>query len=67
MTNQQAAETGVAMAAKIAPPATVAGASLAGIHVSEWVLWLTLFYTVLMILHKLWTMGKEAWEFWGKR
>ena len=55
------------MAAKIAPPATIAGASLAGIHVSEWVLWLTLVYTVLMILHKLWQMGKEAWEFWGKK
>lgn len=52
------------MAAKIAPPATIAGASLAGIQVSDWVMWATLIYTILMIVHKLWKMGFEAWEFW---
>lgn len=52
------------MVAKVAPPATIAGASLAGVHVSDWVLWATLFYTFLMIAHKLWKMGLEAREFW---
>lgn len=55
------------MVAKVAPPATIAGASLAGISISEWVLWATLVYTVLMIAHKLWKMGIEAREFWLDR
>lgn len=64
--NHQDYETGAAMVAKVAPPATVAGASLAGVHVSDWVLWMTLVYTILMICHKLWQMGLEAWRFWKK-
>jgi hypothetical protein len=63
----QEVETGAAMVAKVAPPATIAGASLAGISISEWVLWATLVYTVLMIAHKLWKMGIEAREFWLDR
>jgi len=53
MTTHTTAETGVAMAAKAAPPASISIATLAGVQVSELVLWATLIYTVLMIGHKI--------------
>ena len=40
------------MAAKAAPPAGVSLATLMGVPVSELVLWATLLYTMLMIVHK---------------
>jgi len=52
MTDHQT-ETVTAVAAKVAPPATVSLATVAGYQVSELVLWATLIYTVLMIGHKL--------------
>ena len=58
-TTHHAAESGAAIAAKAAPPATVSIATLAGYQVSEILLWATLFYTVLMICHKLWVMYKD--------
>lgn len=61
---QHQAETTTAMVTKLAPPAGVLGAQIAGIHVADWIQWLTLIYIVLLIIHKLWAMGKEAWEFW---
>jgi len=57
--SQQAAESGVALVAKAAPPATVSLATLAGYQVSELLLWATLIYTVLMIGHKLYTIYKD--------
>ena len=56
------AETGATLLAKAAPPATVSLASMAGIPVSEIVLWATLFYTVLMIGHKMWQIWKDIRE-----
>jgi hypothetical protein len=53
MTTHTTAETGVAMAAKAAPPASISIATLAGVQVSELVLWATFIYTVLMIGHKI--------------
>jgi hypothetical protein len=53
-------ETTTAIVAKIAPPATVSIATVAGYQVSELVLWATLIYTVIMILHKLWQIYKEV-------
>ena len=47
------------MASKAAPPVTVSIATLAGIQVSEILLWATLVYTVLMIGHKLWQIYRE--------
>lgn len=47
------------MAAKAAPPATVSIASLAGVQVSEILLWATLIYTVLMIGHKVFQIYKD--------
>lgn len=56
------AETGATLIAKAAPPATVSLATMAGVPVSEIVLWATLFYTVLMICHKLWQIWKDIRE-----
>lgn len=53
MMSDHQAETVTAVAAKVAPPATVSLATVAGYQVSELVLWATLVYTVLMIGHKV--------------
>ncbi len=58
-TSQQSAETAADMAIKAAPPATVSAATLAGVPVSELVLWATLLYTLLMICHKTLTIYRE--------
>lgn len=58
MTDHQS-ETVAAVAAKVAPPATVSLATVAGYQVSELVLWATLIYTVLMIGHKLYQIYKD--------
>ncbi len=58
-TSQTAAETVGGIAAKVAPPATVSIASVAGVQVSDLVLWATLIYTSLMIGHKVWQITKE--------
>ena len=58
-TTHHTAETGTAIAAKAAPPATVSLATLAGFQVSEILLWATLIYTVLMIGHKVWQIYKD--------
>ena len=47
-----AAESASAMIAKAAPPASISLATIAGVQVSDLVLWATLIYTVLMICHK---------------
>ena len=56
----QAAESGVAMAAKSAPPISVSLATIAGMPVSDLVLWGTLLYTVLMISHKLLMIWRDV-------
>jgi hypothetical protein len=58
-TTQSTAETGVTLFAKAGPPASVSLATLAGVQVSELVLWATLIYTLLMIGHKLIAIYKE--------
>lgn len=58
--SQQLTESGAAIAAKAAPPATVSLATLAGYQVSEILLWATLIYTVLMIGHKLYQIYKDV-------
>ena len=47
------AESVADMAIKASPPASVSIATLAGIQVSEILMWATLVYTLLMIGHKL--------------
>jgi hypothetical protein len=56
---QHSTESGVALAAKAAPPVSVSIATVAGVHVSEILLWATLIYTVLMIGHKLYQIYKD--------
>ena len=58
-TTHTTAETGVTLVAKAAPPASVSLATLAGYQVSELVLWATLIYTTLMIVHKILSMYKD--------
>lgn len=59
-TTQHATESGVAIVAKAAPPVSVSIASVAGIQVSEILLWATLIYTVLMIGHKVYAIYKDV-------
>lgn len=60
MTQQyQHGETVAVAAAKLAAPVTVTSVTLAGIHLQDWVLMLTLVYTVLMICEKLWKWCRE--------
>lgn len=59
-TTHQAAESGIAIAAKAAPPVSVSIASVAGYQVSEILLWATLIYTVLMIGHKVYAIYKDV-------
>lgn len=61
-TTHQTAETGVALVAKATPPVSVSIASIAGIQVSEILVWATLIYTVLMIGHKLYSIYKDVTE-----
>lgn len=62
--SQQSAETGGTMAAKAAPPIAVVGANIAGWNVPDIVQYITLAYVSLMLLHKMWHMGLEAYRFW---
>lgn len=56
---EQITESGTVIAAKVAPPATVSLATLAGYQVSEILVWATLIYTVLMIGQKLYQIYKD--------
>ena len=60
MTNEHTTEGAAAIVAKVAPPVTVSLATVAGYQVSEVLLWATLIYTVLMILHKIYQIYKEV-------
>ncbi len=57
-------ESAGAILAKLAPPASVTVASVAGMQISDIVLWATLIYTLLMIVHKMISMAQEitAWR-----
>ncbi len=53
-------ETAATVTAKVAPPVGVSLATVAGLQVSELVLWATLVYTILMIGHKVYQIYKEV-------
>jgi hypothetical protein len=53
--------------AKATPPATVGGYTLMGIHLQEWVIVLTLFYTVICIVDKLFPSALPALRAWASR
>ena len=42
------------------PPAGVAAASIFGVPLQTWVLWLNLFYILLAVGWKMWTIYKES-------
>jgi hypothetical protein len=56
---QSAAESAGAMLAKAAPPASVSVATIAGVPISDLVLWATLIYTLLMIVHKMMSIWRD--------
>lgn len=62
MSADHSTETVAAVVTKVAPPATISLATVAGYQVSELVLWATLIYTVLMIGHRCWQIVKEVHE-----
>lgn len=58
--SQHTSETASGLVAKAGPPVSVSIASIAGVPVSEILLWATLVYTVLMIGHKLYQIYKDV-------
>lgn len=58
-TAQHATESASAVVAKVAAPVTVSLATVAGVSVSEILVWATLIYTVIMIGHKIFQIYKE--------
>jgi hypothetical protein len=57
MTHDQ--ETGVAIATKSALPVGISLATFMGYQVSDILMWLTLIYTILLIIHKIYLMYKD--------
>jgi hypothetical protein len=55
-----ASESGIAVAAKLTPPAGISLATIFGMQVSELVLWATLVYTILMIGHKIYVIYRDV-------
>ena len=44
----------------VTPPVGVVAASVAGMPIETWVLWLNLFYILLAVGWKMWTIYKES-------
>ena len=44
----------------VTPPVGVVAASIVGVSIQEWVLWLNLFYILLAVGWKMWTIYKES-------
>lgn len=44
----------------VTPPVGVVAASIMGVSIQEWVLWLNLFYILLAVGWKLWHIYKES-------
>jgi len=57
MTNEH--ETGAAIVAKAALPVGISLATVLGFQVSDILMWMTLIYTVLLIVHKVYLMYKD--------
>jgi len=57
---ESSVETAATVTAKVAPPVGVSLATVAGLQVSELVLWATLVYTVLMICHKVYQIYQDV-------
>jgi hypothetical protein len=57
MTNEH--ETGAAIVAKAALPVGISLATVLGFQVSDILMWMTLIYTFLLIVHKIYLMYKD--------
>jgi hypothetical protein len=57
---ESSVETAATVTAKVAPPVGVSLATVAGLQVSELVLWATLVYTLLMIGHKVYQIYQDV-------
>lgn len=57
---ESSVETAATVTAKVAPPVGVSLATVAGLQVSELVLWATLVYTILMIGHKVYQIYQDV-------
>ena len=57
MTHDQ--ETAAAVTAKAALPVGVSLATFMGYQVSDILMWMTLIYTILLIIHKVYLMYKD--------
>ena len=44
----------------VTPPVGVVAASIIGVSIQEWVLWLNLFYILLVVGWKMWSIYKES-------
>lgn len=64
--NVEHQDTVTAMAAKVAPPASVIGATWLGYTVPEWIQVVTLVYVILLVLHKLFEMVRDGWKWYKK-
>lgn len=70
MTKENAIDAGVTAvmkAAPVAPPVTVSLAHVAGYPVADIVLWVTLIYTVFLLIHKIIQITIEARSFFKER
>ena len=52
-------ETTAAIAAKASLPVGISLATVMGYQVSDILMWMTLIYTFLLIIHKIWLMYKD--------
>lgn len=57
--HQTAAESSTAILAKLSIPATVTAVTASGFTVNQLVMYVTLAYTITMLLHKLWSWYRE--------
>ena len=65
--SSQHLETGVTMAvAKVSPPVIVSGLTLAGVQLQDWLVMVTILYTVIQIIIALPKL-KQSFNEWRKK
>ena len=65
--NSQHLESGLSMAAiKTSPPVIVTGVTLAGVQLQDWLIMLTILYTVIQIIIELPKLKQSFKEWRGK-
>jgi len=65
--SSQHIETGVTMAvAKVSPPVIVSGLTVTGVQLQDWLVMVTIFYTVIQIIIALPNL-KQSFNEWRKK